>query len=75
MNYLYNLHFNSRSYPPVVQDHAQYEYTLANHTAALAGWSGVVVTGILLGLGLMGPRRLVVSNRQRQVLASLASQP
>jgi hypothetical protein len=50
------------------------ELTSDNQMAAMLGWAGVIVTGVLVAVGLLGIGRLVGPAHRRHPRASLASE-
>jgi hypothetical protein len=60
------------SYPKGFQDHFLREIANADQAATVLGWTGVIVTGVLLALGLVGMWRLVMSGRWRQRSSAIA---
>lgn len=60
------------SYPKGVQDHFLSEIANANQAATVLGWTGVIVTVVLLALSLVGVWRLLVSGQWRPRSATVA---
>jgi hypothetical protein len=60
------------SYPLGNQILITREITDANQTATVLGWVGIIVTGVLLALSLLGVWYLLVPGRRRHVSASVA---
>jgi hypothetical protein len=57
--------------PQAYYERLQRDIASANQAATVLGWSGIIVTVILLALGLVGLWRLVGPRRRRHLQASL----